>query len=68
MKQGFNNGGQIPAYGNEKQAIPCSESELRELWKAGQQYWRTSGATITFEEWLEQLKTKKGLNIATCKI
>lgn len=35
-----------------------SEQEAYAIWKAGKEYWRTSGASITFEELLEQFKKK----------
>lgn len=35
-----------------------SEEEARIIWKAGQEYWKTSGASITFEELIEQVKKK----------
>ncbi len=35
-----------------------SEEEAKTIWKAGQEYWKTSGASITFEELTEQFKKK----------
>ena len=35
-----------------------SEEEAYKIWKAGQEYWKTSGASITFEELIEQFKKK----------
>lgn len=35
-----------------------SEEEARSIWKAGQEYWKTSGDSITFEELTEQFKKK----------
>jgi hypothetical protein len=35
-----------------------SEKEARAIWEAGQEYWKTSGASITFEELTEQFKKK----------
>ena len=35
-----------------------SEEEVYKIWKAGQEYWKTSGASITFEEFIEQFKKK----------
>ena len=32
-----------------------TEEQVKEVWKAGQKYWETSGASITLEELLEQL-------------
>lgn len=33
-----------------------TESSLRKVWEAGQEYWKTSGASITLEELLEYEK------------
>lgn len=35
-----------------------SEEEARAIWSAGQEYWRTSGDSITFEELTETFKNK----------
>jgi|694.fasta_scaffold62358_4 hypothetical protein len=35
-----------------------SEEEAYKIWKAGQEYWKTSGESITFEELTEQFKKK----------
>lgn len=35
-----------------------SEEEAYKIWKAGQEYWKTSGESITFEELIEQFKKK----------
>jgi hypothetical protein len=35
-----------------------SESEAKTIWRAGQEYWKTSGKSITFEELIEQFKKK----------
>ena len=32
-----------------------TEEQVKKVWKAGQKYWKTSGASITLEELLEQL-------------
>lgn len=42
----------------EKQQKGYSEEEARAIWRAGQEYWKTSGDSITFEELTEKLKTK----------
>lgn len=42
----------------EKQQQGYSEEEARIIWRAGQEYWKTSGDSITFEELTEKLKTK----------
>ena len=36
-----------------------TEEQVKEVWKAGQKYWETSGASITLEELLEQLTSIK---------
>ena len=41
-----------------KQEIMYSEEEARAIWNAGQEYWRTSGASITFEELTDKFKNK----------
>lgn len=33
-----------------------TEEQAREIWNAGQDYWRTSGETITFEELTDKMK------------
>jgi uncharacterized protein YacL (UPF0231 family) len=33
-----------------------TEEQMAKVWMAGQKYWETSGASITFEELLEQEK------------
>jgi hypothetical protein len=33
-----------------------TEEQMAKLWMAGQKYWETSGASITFEELLEREK------------
>ncbi len=49
----------VIAYLNSLQAERMySEEEVKAIWKAGQEYWRTSGASITFEELTEQFKKK----------
>ena len=35
-----------------------SEEEAYTIWKAGQEYWKTSGESKTFEEFIEQFKKK----------
>lgn len=34
-----------------------TEKQVKKVWKAGQKYWETSGASITLEELLEQEKS-----------
>jgi hypothetical protein len=41
--------------------LPWTDNELHDIWKAGQRYWETSGATITFEELLQHMKAQKGV-------
>ncbi len=36
-----------------------SEEEAYKIWKAGQEYWKTSGESKTFEEFIEQFKKKQ---------
>ena len=36
-----------------------SEEDARKIWHAGQEYWKTSGESITFEELIEQFKKNK---------
>ena len=36
-----------------------SEEEARKIWYAGQEYWKTSGESITFEELIEHFKKNK---------
>jgi len=42
----------------EKEQIGYTEEQAKQIWKAGQEYWKTSGASITFEELIEKLKNK----------
>lgn len=35
--------------------------EARAIWYAGQEYWKTSGDSITFEELIEKFNQKKGI-------
>jgi len=45
----------IAGYNRTKEVHKYTEQMAREIWKAGQEYWETSGATITFEELTEKL-------------
>jgi hypothetical protein len=45
------------AYNKAKETL-YTEEQAREIWRAGQEYWKTSGASITFEELTEKLKQK----------
>jgi len=49
---GFKNGYKV------SQERSYSEEEAYTIWKAGQEYWKTSGESITFEELTEQFKKK----------
>ena len=41
---------------NNKQSMKLyTEEQVNKVWKAGQKYWETSGASTTLEELLEQL-------------
>jgi len=42
----------------ENQETLYTEEQAREIWRASQEYWKTSGASITFEELTEKLKQK----------
>ena len=42
----------------EKKQIGYTEEQAYEIWKAGQEYWKTSGKSITFEDLIENFKTK----------
>jgi hypothetical protein len=35
-----------------------TEEEAKQIWKAGQEYWKTSGSSITFEELTETFNAK----------
>jgi len=41
----------------EKEQRGYTEEQVYEIWKAGQEYWKTSGSSITFEELIKKLKT-----------
>jgi ABC-type oligopeptide transport system ATPase subunit len=36
-----------------------TEEQAKQIWKAGQEYWKTSGSSITFEELTETFNTKE---------
>jgi hypothetical protein len=36
-----------------------TEEQAKQIWKAGQEYWKTSGSSITFEELTEAFNTKE---------
>jgi hypothetical protein len=39
----------------EKEQKGYTEEQAKQIWKAGQEYWKTSGSSITFEELIETL-------------
>jgi hypothetical protein len=39
----------------EKEQKGYTEEQSKQIWKAGQEYWKTSGSSITFEELIETL-------------
>jgi uncharacterized protein YbaR (Trm112 family) len=43
----------------EKEQKGYTEEQAYEIWKAGQEYWKTSGSSITFEELIEKFKVKQ---------
>ncbi len=42
----------------KQQERSYSEEEASVIWKAGQEYWKTSGTSTTFEELIKQFKKK----------
>jgi hypothetical protein len=54
---GDNYGSFVAGYNKAKETL-YTEEQAREIWRAGQEYWKTSGASITFEELTEKLKQK----------
>ena len=42
----------------EKEQIGYTEEQAYQIWKAGQEYWKTSGSSITFEDLIEKFKPK----------
>jgi hypothetical protein len=43
----------------EKEIKGYTEEQVKQIWKAGQEYWKTSGSSITFEELIENFNTKE---------
>ena len=43
----------------EKEQKGYTEEQAKQIWKAGQEYWKTSGSSITFEELTEAFNTKE---------
>jgi hypothetical protein len=43
----------------EKEQKGYTEEQAKQIWKAGQEYWKTSGSSITFEELIEKFKVKQ---------
>jgi hypothetical protein len=48
----------IQAKAMEKEQRGYTEEQAKEIWKAGQEYWKTSGSSITFEELIDKFKNK----------
>jgi hypothetical protein len=42
----------------EREQKGYTEEQAKQIWKAGQEYWKTSGSSITFEELIETFNTK----------
>ena len=43
----------------EREKKGYTEEQAKQIWKAGQEYWKTSGSSITFEELIETFNTKE---------
>jgi uncharacterized protein YbaR (Trm112 family) len=43
----------------EKEQKGYTEEQAKQIWKAGQEYWKTSGSSITFEKLIETFNTKE---------
>jgi hypothetical protein len=43
----------------EKEQKGYTEEQAKQIWEAGQEYWKTSGSSITFEELTETFNTKE---------
>jgi hypothetical protein len=43
----------------EREQKGYTEEQAKQIWKAGQEYWKTSGSSITFEELTETFSTKE---------
>jgi hypothetical protein len=48
-----------PAKEMEKEQKGYTEEQAKQIWKAGQEYWKTSGSSITFEELIETFKQQE---------
>jgi hypothetical protein len=46
----------------EKEQKGYTEEQAYEIWRAGQEYWKTSGSSITFEELIEKFKSEQYYN------
>lgn len=44
-------------YNKAKEKYKFTEEQARQIWKAGQEYWKTSGDSITFEELTERFQS-----------
>lgn len=49
---------EVVGLGFYKGEMLYTEEQAKQIWKAGQEYWKTSGASITFEELTQKLKNK----------
>jgi len=56
-KEGFVDG-YLEGYNKAKETL-YTKDQAKEIWNSGQEYWKTSGASITFEELIEKLKQLK---------
>jgi len=43
----------------EREKKGYTEEQAKQIWKAGQEYWKTSGSSITFEELIETFNIKE---------
>ena len=43
----------------EREQKGYTEEQAKQIWKAGQEYWKTSGSSITFEELIETFNNKE---------
>lgn len=49
--------GIIVGYNKAREKYKFTEEQARQIWKAGQEYWKTSGDSITFEELTERFQS-----------
>jgi hypothetical protein len=43
----------------EREQKGYTEEQAKQIWKAGQEYWKTSGSSTTFEELIETFNTNE---------